>query len=311
MLHLGFVFPGQGSQYIGMGQELASNIPAAAEVFRVADQVLGFQLSALCFEGPAERLEQTEFAQPAILATSIAALAALRSLDLQPVLMAGLSLGEYTALVAAGALSLEEALPLVRLRGRLMQEAVGPGQGSMAAVMGLDDEAVEEICSGIEGYVAIANYNAPKQVVISGESEAVSQAGTALKELGAKVVPLTVSVPSHCHLMYDAAMRLQAVLESLNWQASNVPVVANVNAKQNPSADQAGLLVRQLYSPVKWEQSIRYMLNEVDYFIEIGPGSSLSGLIKRIDRNAMLGNVEDMKSLLKIKEKVDTLCRKA
>lgn len=311
MLHLAFVFPGQGSQYVGMGKELAENIPAAAEVFRVADQVLDFPLSALCFDGPAEKLEQTEFAQPAIMAASIAALTALRSLDLQPEIMAGLSLGEYTALVAAGALSLEEALPLVRLRGRLMQEAVGTGEGSMAAIMGLEDEVVEDICSKTTGYVAIANYNAPKQVVISGESSSVTMAAIALKEAGGKVVPLMVSVPSHCRLMFEAATRLQPELESLHWKEPAIPVVSNVIAEVNPSSEQVGLLVRQLHSPVRWEQSVRYMLDEVDYIIEIGPGSSLSGLIKRIDRNAMLGNVEDMKSLQKIKEKVDTLCRKA
>jgi len=310
MLRLAFIFPGQGAQYIGMGQELAENIPASAEVFRVADGLLDFPLSSLCFAGPAEKLEQTEYAQPAILATSIAALQAVKSIDIEPVVLAGLSLGEYTALVAAGTLTLEEALPLVRLRGRLMQEAVPRGQGSMSAVMGLDNEVVEDICRNTEGYVAVANYNAIKQVVISGESMAVVRAGAALKESGGKVVPLAVSVPSHCRLMFDAAMRLRSELEKLNWKEPHIPVVSNVNAEKNPAAEQVGLLVQQLYSPVRWEQSVRYMLGEIDYFIEIGPGSSLSGLIKRIDRNAMLGNIEDMKSLEKIKEKVETLCRK-
>jgi len=311
MLRLAFVFPGQGSQYVGMGKEFADNFALSAEVFAIADQLMGFPLSTLCFEGPADKLEQTEFAQPAILTASIAALEAVKSLDLvAPVMAAGLSLGEYTALVASGALSLQEALPLVSLRGRLMQEAVPPGRGAMSAVMGLENEVVEDVCRNTDGYVAVANYNAIKQVVISGESMAVINAGTALKEAGARVVPLAVSVPSHCQLMSDAAARLQPELARLNWGEPQIPVVSNVNALTNPLSQQIELLVQQLYSPVRWEQSIRYMLGAVDYFIEIGPGSSLSGLIKRIDRNAMLGNVEDMKSLEKIKEKVDTLCRK-
>lgn len=307
MARLAFVFPGQGAQYPGMGKELAENFPEAARVYDQADAIAGYQLSTLCFEGPAEQLNRTEFAQPALLTSSLAILEVVRKHGLTPVMMAGLSLGEYTALVASGAISMQEALPLVQLRARLMQDAVPNGKGAMAAILGVDAAQVITVCQEINGIVDIANYNCPGQLVISGEKEAVSQAGSSLKNMGGRVIPLAVSVPSHSQLMKDAAIKLQPYLCSANWQEPSVPVVSNVNAQSNTCNGFADLLVKQLFSPVLWEQSIRYMLNQVDYFIEIGPGSTLSGLIKKIDRSRLLGQIEDMRSLNKVIAEVKSL----
>ncbi|MBP1761829.1 MAG: [Acyl-carrier-protein] S-malonyltransferase [Firmicutes bacterium] len=297
---LAFVFPGQGAQRPGMGKELAANYAEAARIYDQADEIVGYKLSALCFEGPAEQLNKTEFAQPALLTTSLAILEVVKKHGLSPVMMAGLSLGEYTALVATGAMSLQQALPLVQHRALFMQTAVPDGKGAMAAVLGLEADQVTEICQRAKGMVDIANYNCPGQLVISGETEAVNEAGASLKKIGGRVVPLAVSVPSHSQLMRDAAIKLQPELHSVDWQEPSVPVVSNVNAQANPRKDFADLLEKQLFSPVLWEQSIRYMLNQVDYFVEIGPGSTLSGLIKKIDRSRLLGHIEDIPSLNKV-----------
>ncbi len=307
MPRLAFVFPGQGAQYPGMGKELADNYVEAAQVFAQADSILSYKLSDLCFNGPADQLNKTEFAQPALLTTSLAILEVVKKHGLGPIMVAGLSLGEYTALVAAGSISLEEALPLVQLRGRLMQAAVPEGQGAMAAIMGLEAVKVIDVCHGINGIVDIANYNCPGQLVISGEKDAVTQVGAVLKSIGGRVIPLAVSVPSHSPLMQDAAVKLQPHLSETKWQDPRVPVVSNVNAQSNSCQDFADLLVKQLFSPVLWEQSIRYMLNQVDYFIEIGPGSTLSSLIKKIDRSRLLGQVEDLRSLHRIIAEVNSI----
>lgn len=307
MPRLAFVFPGQGAQRSGMGKELAQNYTEAAHVYAQADAIIGYSISELCFEGPAEQLNKTEFAQPALLTTSLAILEVVKKHGLAPVIVAGLSLGEYTALVAAGAIRLQEALPLVQLRARLMQEAVPEGQGAMAAILGLEAEQVESTCQQVPGIVAIANYNCPGQLVISGETTAVNEASALLKNSGGRVIPLAVTVPSHSQLMQDAAVKLQPYLNNVNWQEPSVPVVSNVNAQANACQDYADLLVKQLFSPVRWEQSIRYMLNQVDYFIEIGPGSTLTGLIKKIDRSRCLGQVEDLRSLEKLLLEVKSL----
>lgn len=307
MPRLAFVFPGQGAQYPGMGRELAKNFEEAAHVFAEADDMAGYKLSTMCFEGPAELLNQTQYAQPALLTTSLAIFRVLVAHGLSPLMFAGLSLGEYTALVAAGSLTFQEALPLVQVRGKLMQDAIPPGKGAMAAVMGLDNDTISDVCQQTEGIVVIANYNCPGQVVISGEQDAVRDAGAVLKKAGGRVMLLAVSVPSHSPLMYDAGQKLKPHLARVQWKEPIIEVVSNVNAQVNPASQLEDLLVKQLFSPVLWEQSIRYIMEKVDYFIEIGPGSTLSGLIKRIDRTRIIGQIENMASLEKVIEKVNLL----
>lgn len=306
MSRLAVVLPGQGAQYVGMGKKIAEQFPAAAQIFQRADDALKFKLSTLCFEGPADQLNQTEYAQPAILTTSLAIWEVVKEkTDLKPAILAGLSLGEYTALVISGALTLEEAVPLVHTRGRLMQNTVAPGLGLMEAVLGLEAEKVEEICRQAEGCVEIANYNCPGQVVISGETQAVQQTAAHLKEAGARVTPLPISVPCHCSMLYDSAQKFKHYLEPLHWGDFGIPVVSNYTAQAHTEEEVVPQLVKQLYCSVRWEQSVRHMAEQSDYFIEVGPGSSLSGLIRRIERGKMLGAVEDAESLEKIMEKVN------
>lgn len=302
---IALVFPGQGSQYAGMGRELYEQYAAAREVFDQADEALGYSLKEICFSGPREILDQTEYAQPAVLTCSMAAFAVLKKHGVKASVMAGLSLGEYSALVASGSLSLSEALPLIQIRARLMQNAVPLGAGAMAAIIGMAASQVEEICSSTEGSVVIANYNAPGQVVISGSSPAVAGAGQAIKEGGGRVVPLAVSVPSHSPLMQEAAQALEPRLQEAGWQDPEIPVVSNVTGEEHEGRGQIpGLLARQLYSPVLWEQSVRQMINRAEGFVEVGPGSTLSTLIKRIDRKAVLGRVEDQSSMNSLLEKL-------
>lgn len=307
MLRLAFVFPGQGAQHPGMGQDLCDRFEEAAQVFDRADEIAGYKLSSLCFSGPAETLNQTEYAQPALLVAGLAAFEVLKKHGILPTVTAGLSLGEYTALVAAGCLSLEEALPLVQQRARLMQEAVPPGKGAMAAVIGLDEEVILQHCRQTQGIVDVANYNCPGQIVISGEAESVQTVSLCLKEEGGRVLPLAVSVPSHSQLMRGAAEKLKPYLRSLNWKTGSIDVISNVNAQENEAAALPEILERQLFSPVLWEQSVRYMRQKADYFVEVGPGSTLSSLIKKIDRGFLLGNVNDQQSLQKLVEKVKSI----
>lgn len=308
MIKLGFVFPGQGAQYPGMGKELAQNHEEAALIFEQADDILGYSLSKLCFEGPADKLSQTEYAQPALLTASTAILKVAEKQGWKASIMAGLSLGEYSALVAAKSLTLDDALPLVQVRARLMQQAVPAGEGSMAAILGLDNQIVENACRHAAGLIDVANYNCPGQVVISGATQAVLEVGSELKKAGGRVIPLKVSVPSHSRLMSPAADGLKPLLDQTSWREPVVPVISNVNAASNPASQLPDILAAQLTSSVRWEQSMRYMLEKADYIIEIGPGSTLSGLIKKIDKERLLGHIEDLDSLNNIEKRMSQLC---
>lgn len=297
------IFPGQGSQYAGMGKELAENFPVAKQVFEEADDALQFKISTLCFQGPEEDLKLTANTQPAILTTSVAALRVLESeLNLTPAYLAGHSLGEYSALVASGALAFADAVKTVRSRGIFMQEAVPVGTGSMAAILGLDGKDLEDVCrEAAQGdVVAPANFNSPGQVVIAGHVQAVDRAITLAKEKGAKkAMPLPVSAPFHCSLMIPAGLRLKEVLDDVKVSAMKMPVVSNVEALPNQDYAQIkDLLVRQVSAPVRWDESVLKMVDlGVDRFVEVGPGKVLSGLARRIAKGIPVGNLEDTVSL--------------
>jgi [acyl-carrier-protein] S-malonyltransferase len=294
-----YIFPGQGSQYAGMGKDLAENFPAAREVFEQADDALGFSLSRLCFEGPAEQLQLTENTQPAILTTSIAALRALEAEGFPgPSFLAGHSLGEYSALVAARSLSLAAAVRIVRSRGRYMQEAVPLGAGAMAAVMGAALSDIERICSeaGGDEVCAPANINSANQVVIAGNTAAVDRAIELLKGAGAKrVIKLNVSAPFHCGLMMPAQERLAKDLAELEFLDLAVPVVTNADARIiNAGTDARAALIKQVSSPVRWLDSMELLISKgVSTFVEVGPGKVLSGLTRQINRKVKSLNVED------------------
>ncbi|OGC25633.1 [acyl-carrier-protein] S-malonyltransferase [candidate division WOR-1 bacterium RIFOXYB2_FULL_42_35] len=281
-----FVFPGQGSQTVGMGKDLAESL------LDQANQILGFDLKKLCFEGPEEELKKTEITQPAILTVSVAAFQQLATRNPQPATVAGHSLGEYSALVAAGAIKFGDAVKIVNLRGKFMQEAVPIGQGAMAAIIGGERAKIEEVCAGIEG-VWPANFNSPGQIVISGQKEAVEKASAACKDAGAKrAIPLPVSAPFHCPLMQPAADKLKMELDKIEVKDATIPVIANVTAAAVTSAAEIrDLLVKQVTSPVLWEDSVKKMIADgVSSFVEVGPGKVLSGLIKKIDRNVETSN---------------------
>jgi len=295
---IAFVFPGQGAQYAGMGRELGRHFPEAREVFARADEILGMPLSTLCWEGPDERLRRTEITQPAILTTSAAALAVLQRRGYHGDVVAGLSLGEYSALVAAQALALEDALPLVRHRGQFMQEAAQGRRTAMAAVLGLDAEAVARVCAeaGSKGVIEPSNFNSPGQVVIAGDEAAVQEGIALAKAAGARrAVLLPVSAPFHTSLMVPAAERLVPLVERLPLREPGVPIVSNVTAQPTRSPQEIRrLLIAQVSSPVRWEQSVRAMVDlGVHTFIEIGPGSTLAGLIRKTVPQTRILRVED------------------
>jgi [acyl-carrier-protein] S-malonyltransferase len=301
-MKIAFVFPGQGSQFAGMGREVFEKYAAARAVFDEADGALDSPISRLCFEGPEEDLKLTENTQPAILATSVALFRIIEEQGVRPDFVAGHSLGEYSALVAAGAMKLEDAAALVRRRGRYMQEAVPVGVGAMAALLGLNTDTVHGICKrASEGQViSPANLNSPGQVVIAGHKEAVERAVTIAKEAGAKrAILLQVSAPFHCALMMPAEERLAVDLDLIEFAGLRFPLVTNVDAQMiatGPAAKSG--LKRQVSRPVRWHECVQRLIDEgVNTFVEVGPGKVLLGLIRSIDKSATLLHVEDEKSV--------------
>lgn len=294
---IAFVFPGQGAQAVGMGQDAYEQFPASRDIFDRADRALGFSLSGLAFRGPDEQLRQTANTQPALLTTSVALLEAFKERGVKPDYVAGHSLGEYSALVAAGVLAFDDAVRLVRARGLFMEQAVPGGQGAMAATLGAEREALEALCrdiSGTVGLVELANVNCPGQIVVSGTAAGVAAVAERGKEAGAKrVIPLEVSGPFHSSLMQPAADKLAEELAKVEFRDAAVPVVVNVDARPVSSgAELRELLVKQVVSPVQWEDTVKFLIGEgVDTFVEIGSGTVLAGLIKKIDKTVRVVSI--------------------
>ena len=303
---IAFLFPGQASQYVGMGKEFYENYSLAKELFEMANDALEFDIGKLCFEGPEEKLKLTEYTQPSILLCSVVMKKILDLKGVKPDIGAGHSLGEYSALVAAGSLDFATALKVVRMRGKFMQEAVPDGEGAMAALLGIERKKVEEVLGGIkDGVVEPANFNSPGQIVISGEKRAVERAVEELKKNGAKrAVFLPVSAPFHCQLMKPAEDKLAKYLDDCEFKDLGFPIVTNVDAKLIERGNDAkDSLRRQVSKPVRWEESVLKIIEQgIDVFIEVGPGKVLSGLSRQINRETICLNVEDEKSLEKTLE---------
>jgi [acyl-carrier-protein] S-malonyltransferase len=304
-----FVFPGQASQYPGMGKELAEKYPVAKAVFDEADKALGFSISKMCFEGTQDELKLTANTQPAILTVSVATYRVLAEKGLTPDFVAGHSLGEYSALVAAGSIKFSDAVQIVRKRGTYMQEAVPAGEGAMAAILGISPAIVIDVCKRAAGneVCSPANLNSPDQTVISGHAGAVKRAVELASQAGAKrAVILAVSAPFHSSLMMPAQQKLEKDLKKIEFAAPRYPLVTNVDADTIETGDEArDALVRQVSMPVRWEESIRLLIDEgVNTFVEVGPGRVLTGLLRQIERSVAALNVEDEKSLAETVEKI-------
>lgn len=299
-----FMFPGQGAQYVGMGKDFYDAFACSKEIFDQANEVLDIDVKKLCFEENDE-IHITEYTQAAMVTASVAILKKLDEMGVKPDFTAGLSLGEYCALVASGVMSFEDAVKVVRQRGILMQDTVPAGKGAMSAVLGMKKEEIEAVLPKVQGIVTIANYNCPGQIVISGETEAVKLAGEALKEAGAKrVLPLKVSGPFHSPMLQEAGEKLLDVLKEVEVKDPVVPYISNTTAEVVSKADEVKeLLGKQVYSSVRWEQSIEKMIEEgADTFIEIGPGKTLCGFMRKINRTVKAINVAKAEDLEKIKE---------
>ncbi|MEB1810051.1 MAG: ACP S-malonyltransferase [Bacillaceae bacterium] len=300
---IAFIFPGQGSQFVGMGQSLIENKQELQRIFNIADEKLGYSLSDIMLNGPEDMLKRTENTQPALLTMSVAVLEALKEYDITPDYVAGHSLGEYSALVCAKSLSFEDAVHTVRQRGLFMEEAVPAGEGAMAAILGMDREVLLEITEEVSNNgdaVQLANLNCPGQIVISGTAEGVHKASDLAKEKGAKrVIPLQVSGPFHSSLMKPAAEKLATVLNEIQISEAEVPVIANVTADVvTDSADIKEKLIEQVYSPVLWEDTVRRLLDlGVDTFVEIGAGNVLSGLVRKVQRRVNVYAISDIESI--------------
>jgi [acyl-carrier-protein] S-malonyltransferase len=303
MTKIAFCFPGQGSVEQGMGREIAEAVPAAMEVFERASEASGLDLRELCFEAPLETLTQTELQQPALVATSLAVLAALRERGIEPDFVVGHSVGEFAALAAANAMTVEEAIELVRERGIAMAEAARERPGSMAAVLGLDDEVVENLCRKILG-VWPANYNCPGQIVVSGEDEAVEELSAEAQSLGARrAIKLKVSGAFHSPLVASAAKRLKPAIERVSFRETTAPFMSTVTAKVEPATRLGTLLVDQLTAPVRFTQAARGLMGEgVKMYVEVGPGNVLSGLVKRIDKSVKAVSVNSLSALHQLEE---------
>ena len=301
MKKIAFMFPGQGAQYVGMGQELYAKYELARKLFDQANKTLGYDLTKVMFEGPIETLTQTQHTQPAVFTLSVMVSALLAEQGIKPQVVAGHSLGEYAALVASGILSFEEGLKIVQIRGRLLQESAAKHPGTMAAIIGLDDEKVKSICENIKtGVVEAVNYNCPGQLVIAGETAAVQAAMEEAQKAGAmKVIQLQVSGPFHSSLMREASVQFEKELATFELHDPVVPVVANYNAEfiQN-TAEAKEAMVKQVYSPVFWKESVGQLIDQgIELFVEVGPGKTLCGLLKRINRKMPCGNVADSQTL--------------